>query len=182
HGGAVAQSATITITGANDHPTVTAAAHSRASSDGAAFTVDLHSGASDADSSDVRHVEANSGTGLAAGGPLNGENIPVDPNAYDHLAVGEHATVTVNYNVIDGHGGAVAQSATITITGANDAPMITSAAQTGAVSEGDDLPAASKTATGQVTFSDVDTSDAHSFSLSSAASYGSASVDQDGTW
>src|SRR5436190_753649 len=62
----------------------------------------------------------------------------------------------------------------------NDAPLITSAAQSGAVSEGDD--GASQSATGQVTFSDVDASDTHIFSLSSAAAYGSASVAQDGSW
>src|SRR5437899_9421514 len=58
--------------------------------------------------------------------------------------------------------------------------LITSAAQSGAVSEGDD--GASQSATGQVTFSDVDASDTHIFLLSSAAAYGSASVAQDGSW
>src|SRR5204863_5814125 len=78
------------------------------------------------------------------------------------------------------HVGFASQDVKITITGTNDAPVITSAAQTGAVSEGDD--GASKSATGQVTFSDVDASDTHIFSLSSAAAYGSASVAQDGSW
>src|SRR5436190_1064843 len=81
----------------------------------------------DPDSSDVLHVDANSVSGLAAGVTLNGDSLSVDPNAYDHLAVGEHATVTVNYNVVDGNGGSVAQSATITITGANDQPAVSAA-------------------------------------------------------
>src|SRR5260370_28121807 len=43
--------------------------------------------------------------------------------------------------------------------------------------------AASMTATGQVTVSDVDASDSHSFSVSSAAAHGSASVDAaSGQW
>src|SRR5262245_8522885 len=138
HGGSVAQSATITITGANDAPTVSAAISSTASEDDAPYSVNLLSGASDPDSSDVLHVDANSVTGLAAGVTLNGDSLSVDPNAYDYLAVGEHATVTVNYNVIDGHGGAVAQSATITITGANDQPTV-SAAISSTASE-DDAP------------------------------------------
>ncbi|TPK30824.1 adhesin, partial [Mesorhizobium sp. B2-5-4] len=37
-------------------------------------------------------------------------------------------------------------------------------------------------ATGQVTFSDVDTSDTHTLSVSVAAAHGTASVDADGTW
>jgi VCBS repeat-containing protein len=127
NGGAVAQSATITITSANDAPAVSAAITSTASEDAAPYSVNLLTGASDPDSSDVLHVDANSVSGLAAGVTLNGDSLSVDPNAYDHLAVGEHATVTVKYNVIDGNGGAVAQSATITITGANDAPAVSAA-------------------------------------------------------
>jgi VCBS repeat-containing protein len=106
---------------------VSAAITSTASEDAAPYSVNLLTGASDPDSSDVLHVDANSVSGLAAGVTLNGDSLSVDPNAYDHLAVGEHATVTVKYNVVDGNGGAVAQSATITITGANDAPAVSAA-------------------------------------------------------
>jgi VCBS repeat-containing protein len=128
HGGpAASQAVTITITGANDAPAVSAAITSTASEDAAPYSVNLLTGASDPDSSDVLHVDANSVSGLAAGVTLNGDSLSVDPNAYDHLAVGEHATVTVKYNVVDGNGGAVAQSATITITGANDAPAVSAA-------------------------------------------------------
>src|SRR2546428_5724916 len=49
-------------------------------------------------------------------------------------------------------------------------------------SEGDDLPAASMSASGQVTFSDVDASDTHSYSVSAAAAHGAASVDAGGNW
>src|SRR5207245_10416616 len=76
---------------------------------------------------DVPHVEATSVGGLAPCLPVARAILSVDPNAYDHLAVGEHATVTVNYNVVDGNGGSVAQSATITITGANDQPAVSAA-------------------------------------------------------
>ena len=60
--------------------------------------------------------------------------------------------------------------------------MITSAAQSGAVSEGDPLHGADMTATGQVTFTDVDTSDTHAFTVSAAAAHGTAGVDADGNW
>src|SRR6185369_7063133 len=82
----------------------------------------------------------------------------------------------------DGHGGVVTQVVSIDIVGTNDAPVITSPAQSGNVSEGDDLPASAKTATGNVTFSDVDTSDTHTLSVSIAAAHGTASVDPDGKW
>src|SRR5205085_928855 len=78
------------------------------------------------------------------------------------------------------HGGVATQVVTIDITGTNDAPTFT-AHQDGAVSEGDDNAARSeerrvgKEGGGE-------TSDSHSLSVSGAASYGTASVDQDGTW
>src|SRR5690606_27751293 len=46
---------------------------------------------------------------------------------YNALAVGESAIVTYSYDIEDGNGGTVAQSATITITGANDAPSVATA-------------------------------------------------------
>ena len=35
---------------------------------------------------------------------------------FDYLAVGESEVITYSYNVVDGEGGSVAQTATITIT------------------------------------------------------------------
>src|SRR5438093_53584 len=82
--------------------------------------------------------------------------------------------------VADNHGGFASQDVKITITGTNDAPVITSAAQRGPATAA--LFPYTTLFRSQVTFSDVDTSDTHTFSLSSAAAYGSASVDQDGSW
>src|SRR5207245_4413393 len=69
-------------------------------------------------------------------------------------------TRTISFQVDDGaaadHASNIA-TAMVTVTPVNDAPVITSADQTGSVSEGDD--GSSMTATGQVTFSDVDLSD-----------------------
>src|SRR6185295_12036607 len=100
----------------------------------------------------------------------------------DALAVGEHLADSFTVQVDDHNGGVVTQVVSITITGTNDAPVITSAAQSGNVSEGDGLPAAAMTATGQVTFTDVDTSDTHTLSVSVAAAHGTATVAPDGTW
>src|SRR5206468_3044250 len=50
----------------------------------------------------------------------------------------ESFTITLN----DQNGSVITKQIDVTITGTNDAPVITSAAQSGAVSEGDDLPPA----------------------------------------
>ncbi|WP_164476156.1 beta strand repeat-containing protein, partial [Sinorhizobium glycinis] len=136
HGGAVAQTATITITGANDAPAVSAAVAASRGEDEAGFAVDLLAGASDADASDVLHVAGLTLTGGDASGvTVDGDSLSVDPGAYDYLAVGETAVITYSYDIVDGHGGAVAQTATITITGANDAPAVSAAV---AASRGED--------------------------------------------
>lgn len=103
----------------NHPPEVSGAIVSSKSEDDPAYTVDLLQFSSDPDD-DVLHVAIVAG--LATGVTLDGDTLHVDPNAYDSLAVGEHATITVSYNVVDGNGGSVAQTATITINGANDAP------------------------------------------------------------
>ncbi|WP_048657433.1 beta strand repeat-containing protein [Sinorhizobium fredii] len=136
HGGAVAQTATITITGSNDQPAVSAAVAASRGEDEAGFSVDLLAGASDADASDVLHVAGLTLTGGDASGvSVDGDGLSVDPSAYNYLAVGETAVITYSYNVVDGHGGAVAQTATITITGSNDQPAVSAAV---AASRGED--------------------------------------------
>ncbi|MEY9833820.1 VCBS repeat-containing protein [Sinorhizobium fredii] len=132
HGGAVAQTATITITGANDAPAVSATVAAGRGEDEAGFSVDLLAGASDADASDVLHVAGLTLTGGDASGvTIDGDGLSVDPSAYDYLAVGETAVITYSYDIVDGHGGAVAQTATITITGANDAPAVSATVAAG---------------------------------------------------
>src|SRR5436190_599334 len=96
------------------------------------------------------------------------------------MAAGETLCDTFKEKVADSQGGFASQDVKITITGTNDAPVITSAAQSGHVSALCD--GGREVATGDLTFSDVDASDTHIFSLSSAAAYGSASVAQDGSW
>jgi VCBS repeat-containing protein len=101
-------------------------------------------------------------------------------SAADHLAQGEHVTDVFNYTTTDEHGATSPSTLTINVTGTNDAPVINTATTvaSGTVSEGDPLHGAEMTATGTVTYTDVDTTDTHSFSLSgTAASYGTASVD-----
>src|SRR6185312_9924277 len=143
HGATAAQSETITLTGTNDAPVVASALTTTAAEGAPAYTVDLLAGASDVDDNAVLHVAAvtyavdgvatgNSGTDLPAGVSLSGATLSIDPTngAYDHLAVGEHATIVVSYAVTDEHGATAAQSETITLTGTNDAPVVASALTT----------------------------------------------------
>ena len=122
-GGMVAQTVQITVTGVNDAPTVTGIVTVAVAEDAAPITVNLLAGASDVDDGAVLHV-ANVDV-LPAGVSLVGDSLVVNPadSAYQHLAAGVPQILTVSYNVIDGLGGMVAQTAQITITGMNDAPV-----------------------------------------------------------
>src|SRR6185295_8329343 len=85
-----------------------------------------------------------------------------------YLADGQVATETYTVTVNDGHGSTTTQDVVITITGTNDAVLITSGPQTGSVVEdADTTPSAtdSLNASGTVSFSDVDLSDTHSVSF-----------------
>jgi len=111
-----------------------------------------------------------------AGVSLTGAVLSVDPAdaAYEGLAAGETTEIVVSYDVSDGHGGTVTQSATITITGTNDAPVVNALA--GTVDEdGLDL---SLTAS----YSDVDLADTHTFSIDTTGTTGSVTDNGDGTF
>src|SRR5262249_44236381 len=95
------QTVTITVTGVDDTPTVTAALTAAADEGDALFTRDLLSGASDPDDgetatlsvTDVTYtVDSGSPSSTApAGVSVSGSTLSVDPTnaAFNHLAVGE---------------------------------------------------------------------------------------------
>ena len=92
----------------------------RDSPDGDALTVSAVNGAA-----------ANVGTEIAGsnGGlftvDANGD-ISFDPNGeFEGLDAGETATTTLSYTVSDGEGGTDVATVTVTVTGANDAPVVT---------------------------------------------------------
>ncbi|QQN64690.1 VCBS domain-containing protein [Bradyrhizobium diazoefficiens] len=190
HGGTTVQTVTVTIVGTNDAPVITSAAQSGNVAEGddlpaAARTATGQVTFTDVDASDSHTLSLSvaAAHGSATVDPDGTWHYTVlDSGAVDALAAGEHLADSFTVEVDDHHGGLATQLVAIDITGTNDAPVITSAAQSGNVAEGDDLPAAARTATGQVTFTDVDASDSHTLSLSVAAAHGSASVDPDGTW
>jgi len=166
---------TITITGENDGPTVSSAVSATATEDDAAFSVDLLQDAGDPDTSDVLNVDSLTlDSGDASGITVSGNSLSVEPSAYNHLAVGESEIIAYSYNVIDGKGGSVAQSATITITGENDGPV--AVADTGNANE--DGPAVSINLTGNDTDPDA-SDDTEILSIDTAGTLGTVTINVD---
>jgi hypothetical protein len=80
--------------------------------------------------------------------------------------------------VADGHGGTATQTVTITLVGFNDPPVIAGGTTTGTVME---LPgvtgsSATDTATGTLSFGDVDLTDMHTVSVQPHGSNGASYV------
>ncbi|WP_165672167.1 retention module-containing protein [Metapseudomonas otitidis] len=170
HGGLVTTQATVVIDGVNDAPVVSAAITTTTNEDAGAQQVDLLQNASDVDRSDVLSV-ANVklvGSGDTAGVTVSGSTLQVNPNAYNYLAAGEKLVLTYSYDVVDGNGGVTPTTATLTIEGRNDAPVLETTVQSGSVTErADGVPgenAGNLSATGDIGFEDADLNDTHSVS------------------
>ncbi|MDX1725205.1 MAG: VCBS domain-containing protein, partial [Pseudomonas sp.] len=128
------KTASITINGTNDQPTVSSAITSSKFEGDVAYELDLLTHASDVDTIDVLSIGSVTykvGDGVASGAAptgfsLVGSTLTVDPanTAYDYLEFNETLEVLVSYTISDGKGGSVAQTATITLTGTNDAPSV----------------------------------------------------------
>lgn len=123
-GATATQDVTITITGANDAPTVAAALTAAADEGDALLTLNLIDGASDIDSGETATLSVANVTGLVDGLTLVGTDLRVDPSheAFRALTPGQTSEIILTYDVVDVHGGRVAQSLTVTITGTNSAP------------------------------------------------------------
>ncbi|WCD78132.1 retention module-containing protein [Pseudomonas sp. TUM22785] len=166
-GGLVTTSATVTIDGVNDAPVVSSAIAVDSNEDAASFSVDLLANASDVDLSDVLGISnfKQVGSGDASGVTLSGNGLQVNPNAYNYLAAGEKLVLTYSYDVVDNNGGVTPTTATLTIEGRNDAPVLESTVQSGSITErADGVPgenAGSLTASGDFGFSDADLSNTH---------------------
>ena len=126
---------TVNLTGTNDAPVVSGAVTGTATEDGASVTLDALRNASDADAASVLAV-VDVGT-LPAGVAYDAttRSFTLDPahSAYQSLSAGQIQTVTVGYNVSDGTTKTPA-SVSWTLTGTNDAPIV-SGAVTGAATE-----------------------------------------------
>src|SRR5262249_33164338 len=111
---------------------------------------------------------AHDATGGSTG--IVGWTFSVSDKAVEFLAAGQTLTQTYTVQVADNNGGLTTQDVIITITGTNDAPVITSGVQAGLVTEIADGAPGENTAphslSGAVTFTDVDLSDIETSSIS----------------
>ena len=175
-GGSVAQSATITITGTDDVPIVTGAVTGSADDTDGVFTVDLLSGASEADAGDTLTITGLTSSGDTSGITLNTDNtLSVDPTAYASLPAGTTEVITYSYNVEDTSGNAVAQTASVTITGTNDVPTITGDI-VGAIAED------GSSVSGALSVTDVDSNESAFQAETVSGNYGSVTIDAAGAW
>ena len=166
---------TVTVVGANDAPLVAGALSAAGSEGSGGFTVNLLAGASDIDHGAVLHVAnltwTDTGSGLPAGFTAAGNALTVDTSnaAYNAMAQGETFTTHFAYDVVDEHGASVHQTATVAITGANDAPVITGGDTTGSVQEN-----TVNQATGQLDAFDPDHGAVLSWTVQGGSASGSA--------
>ena len=129
NGGFTPNLATLSVTGANDAPTVSAIVAANSNEDAAPVEIDLLLTAADVDVSDdldVANVLVSSSDGRSLSFTVDTETgaFSIDPGQYNDLAVGESETVTVNYDVVDGNGGVAANTASVVIEGRNDAVSV----------------------------------------------------------
>ncbi|MBC2836397.1 beta strand repeat-containing protein [Paragemmobacter straminiformis] len=174
-GATATQDVKVTITGTNDAPVITSSAQAGAVAEDGTLTASGTVTATDVDTGATQSFSGNAtGTyGAFAVDAATGKwTYTLDNAAHQNLAQGDTKTETFTVTVKDEHGATATQDVKVTITGTNDAPVITSSAQTGAVAEDGTL-----TATGTVTATDVDTGATQSFSGNATGTYGAFAVD-----
>ncbi|WP_157497889.1 VCBS domain-containing protein [Gilvimarinus chinensis] len=180
---------TITVTGTNDIPVIDSSdPNIAATTDEDSILNGTLPSATDVDSSGriVGYVQNGgliySSDSSAAPGELifyaDGSYVFDPVGYYDYLAEGESTTVEFSFSAVDNESGvSVPQTVAITITGVDDAPVISSATVT--VSEDDSNPAAS----GSLTADDPDGDAVLTFNPETIeGTYGSLTIDANGQW
>ncbi|MFB2667602.1 VCBS domain-containing protein [Shewanella xiamenensis] len=172
--GGTTHTVTITLTGSNDAPVLTAQSQS-ITEDGSKL-----SGQMVATDVDIGDSQTFSTTAQTAGFTLNADgSYSFDPTdaAYQHLAAGQTQTLTIPVSVTDSAGATATQQLVITVTGSNDGAVI-SGTDAGAVTEDMQL-----TTGGQLTVTDIDDQEsAFTAQANTAGSYGSFTLAADGHW
>ena len=175
---------TVTINGTNDAPTIGGVAAGAVKEDGTT-TVSGQLTKSDVDTNDT-HTWSIANNGNGQYGKFTVDQTGKWTYVLDNksaqvqaLAEGQKVLNTIVITVDDGKGGKATQTVTVEVTGTNDAPTIGGTA-TGAVKE----DAVVNTTSGQLTKTDVDTNDVHTWSVANNGNgqYGKFTVDQTGKW
>jgi VCBS repeat-containing protein len=203
-GGVDTQLVVVTVTGTNDQPTLTIADTASTMNEGDGTATLSDSGAlsfADVDNTDTVTVSHTANGDIAwSGGTLNAgvasalvAGFSVDQNSWDYSSsqnldfLGAGETITFSYTVVatDDSDAANAASATqivsITITGSNDAPVLSFATgnDAGAVKEDTTL-----SVSGQFSSTDIDHAATATWSIAGAntGAYGSIAVNSTGQW
>jgi VCBS repeat-containing protein len=190
HGGSVTVPVTITVTGSNDNPTISG---STVTTGLIKFTdvdmADTHTASilSVAASGTTTALPTNAamlawlqlGTLTEMSGATPGSiawAFAAANSAFDYLSAGQSLTLTYVVQIADNHGGTVSQNVTVTIAGANAAPVYVSSSSTmtATLTEQTGLTAStvSDTAGGALAYTDVDLADTHSFKVASVSASG----------
>jgi len=205
HGGTVKQTVTVTVTGSDDKPVISAAAATVTEQANhtlslAPDTAHIAVGFTDADLTNTGHtasVISASASGVTTGilpGALgtaelmsffNVDNVvkasgsssgtinttfSAPDLAFDYLAAGEQLQITYAVKLDDHAGGVSTQNVVVTVIGTNDRPVYISGPEQAHLTEGQQVsPGGDLTAQGDLFFTDVDLSDAHTVSTTVSA-------------
>jgi VCBS repeat-containing protein len=171
-GASTTATVTITVAGRNDAPTASHQTVEAHASDTAVTGVLL---ADDIDTNDdpaslVYQLVSAPAEGSVT---LNGRSFSFSPGAdFQDLGEGETRDVNFTFRAVDQHGVASnLATVTIRVVGENDAPTITAADAVGQVTEQPDGPgenATDQSASGSISFHDVDVNDSHSVTITPA--------------
>ncbi|MFL6843798.1 MAG: Ig-like domain-containing protein [Allosphingosinicella sp.] len=113
---------TVTVTGTNDAPV--AHADTASTGENSPVTVNVLANDTDVDDGAVLTVTAASAPVGQGSASVVANQVVFDPGTdFDYLDTGESANVVVSYSIVDDHGATSSSTVTITVNGANDAPV-----------------------------------------------------------
>jgi len=113
---------TVTIAGRNDAPVANPDAAS--TGENSPVSIDVLANDTDVDNGAVLTVTAASAPAGQGSASVVANQVVFDPGTdFDHLDSGESADVVVSYTISDEHGATSSSTVTITVNGANDAPV-----------------------------------------------------------
>ncbi|MGE6742872.1 VCBS domain-containing protein, partial [Allorhizobium pseudoryzae] len=136
-GATAVQTITFSVGNVNDAPVVTGAVLGAATEDGTVVSINALANASDVDVGTVLSVVAPSELPAGVSFDAGTQSFRLDPSvsAYQSLAAGQTTEVTVSYGVSDGTATTPAE-VRFTVTGTNDAPVVSGAVLGSATEDG----------------------------------------------